>query len=250
VPPFERIVISRFNDVIVLTLDMDSSQRANHYRPAEMPAEKRKDAMKQAKRILRIGVARLPDDSPDTSWLGEYSNQPEGDYSIDRAHDPDCLHNDPTTDFTQTHDWDESQGMCLKCEATDCSEICPEWTCDCNNDGDVYWNRREYRYFNTSGNYKGKPLADIVTYTKQDYARMERLNAGDWYFIGIRACADITIDDTKQSIYSSGLWGIESDSEESYLKEEEANQLAELRTTLYELGFSKRAIATTIKDAV
>jgi hypothetical protein len=29
-------------------------------------------------------------------------------------------------DYTNTHDWDEAQGMCLKCGATDCGEPCPE----------------------------------------------------------------------------------------------------------------------------
>lgn len=106
-----------------------------------MPTEERKDAVKSTKRILKIEVRRMVDESPDTSWLGEYSAKSEGDYSIDRAHDPDCPHNDPTADFTQTHDWDETQGMCRKCSETDCSAICPEYVCDCNNEGDVYWNR-------------------------------------------------------------------------------------------------------------
>lgn len=170
----------------------------------------------------------MVDESPDTSWLGEYSDKAAGDYSIDRAHDPDCPHNDPAADFTQTHDWDETQGVCRKCSETDCSAICPKYMCDCNNGGDVYWNRREYRYFNTSGNYKGEPLVDIVTHTKQDYARMERLNTGDWSFIGIDARAKIVIGGVCQTIASGGLWAIESDSEDSYLKEEEQNQLAEL----------------------
>jgi hypothetical protein len=29
-------------------------------------------------------------------------------------------------DYTNTHDWDEAQGMCLKCGATDCGEPCPD----------------------------------------------------------------------------------------------------------------------------
>ena len=78
---------------------------------------------------------------------------------------------------------------------------------------------------------------------------MESLNEEQWLFIGIRACADVTFSDgVRQSIYSGGLWGIESDSEESYLKEIESEELADLRQTLYELGFSKRAIATAVKE--
>src|SRR5208337_1999358 len=82
-----------------------------------------------------------------------------------------------------------------------------------------------------------------------DFDRMESLNNGDWYFIGIRACADITIGGVRQSIYSGGIWGIESDSDDNYLKETEQEQVSELRTVLHELGFSKRAIATAIKNA-
>ena len=82
-----------------------------------------------------------------------------------------------------------------------------------------------------------------------DYDRMESLNNGQWSFIGIRACADITINQTAQSIYSSVLWGIESDSEEFYLNDVEQEQLSELCATLHDLGFSKRAISTAIKQA-
>ena len=36
------------------------------------------------KKISKITVKRIADDSPDTSWLGEYSNKPNSEYSIDR----------------------------------------------------------------------------------------------------------------------------------------------------------------------
>jgi len=66
-------------------------------------------------------------------------------------------------------------------------------------------------------------------------------------FIGIRAEAKIVIGDTCQTIKSMGLSGIESDSDEDYLKEIEQEELASLRSILYEMGFSKRAIATAVK---
>jgi len=52
-----------------------------------------------------------------------------------------------------------------------------------------------------------------------------------------------------QDVSSGGLWGIESDSDASYLKEIEAEELSELRKQLYAMGFSKRAIATAVKNA-
>jgi hypothetical protein len=79
--------------------------------------------------------------------------------------------------------------------------------------------------------------------------RLRQYRADGFNFIGIRACADVTFaDGVHQSIYSGGLWGIESDSEESNLREVEAEELADLRRTLHEAGFSKRAIAAAIKE--
>lgn len=48
---------------------------------------------KETKRILKVTIKRMADTDPDTSWLGEYSNNPESDYAIDRVgedgyHDP------------------------------------------------------------------------------------------------------------------------------------------------------------------
>lgn len=176
--------------------------------------------MVNAKRILSITVKRLEDDSPDTSWLGEYASRPNGDYSIDRKHSLDCPINNPQ----------ESANIC-----------------NCDESGD--WSHSEYQYFNTSGNYTGEPLTDIVQYTKRDYARMESLNAGNWCFLGIRAQAEIVAGNVCQKITSGGLWGIESDSDESYLKEVESEELSELRGILHEMGFSKRAIAQAVKTA-
>ena len=77
---------------------------------------------------------------------------------------------------------------------------------------------------------------------------MESLNAGNWGFIGIGARAEIVIGETCQTIHSGGLWGIESDSEGTYLQEIEKDELADLRRVLCELGFSKRAIAAAVKE--
>jgi len=42
------------------------------------------------KRIARVTIKRMTDDSPDTSYFGEYSNRAESEYAIDRAHSLDC----------------------------------------------------------------------------------------------------------------------------------------------------------------
>lgn len=81
------------------------------------------------------------------------------------------------------------------------------------------------------------------TYCLQDHERMESLSRGDWLYIAIVAEAEICLDDTIQTITSSGLRGIESDSDADYLAGLENEQLAELRKALRELDFSTRAIS-------
>src|SRR6267142_4913273 len=136
--------------------------------------------------------------------------------------------------------------------------------CDCHG-GDM--GRNELRYFNPSFNYvtKTDDPADGLTpeevrkYVREDYARMERMNRGDWCYIGIRAEAEVVANvqsegkpgkwhGVVQRVTSGGLWGIESDSKRSYIEEEQAGQLAELKTELLAMGFSKRAISIAFKN--
>lgn len=221
--------------------------------------------MNESKRILSIEIKRLDDDSPDTSWLGEYASRPSGEYSIDRKHSLECPINNPqvvdslerihscleqerrhANDLYEHYGTSESQGRYDSLDAAQ-ELIVGLQECNCDESGD--WSHSEYQYFNTSGNYQGEPLADIVQYTKADYERMESLNAGNWGFIGIQAHAEIVIGNVCQKITSGGLWGIESDSDESYFREVESENLVELRGILHDMGFSKRAIAQSVKTA-
>jgi hypothetical protein len=224
---------------------------------------KGKDAMNNKKRIQKIEVKRIFDADPDTSHLGKYSNTPEGDYSIDRKHSLECTVNNPHISevsnklnrvLTYLHKrssevgnnsedpyyWGFADAQDIIGEAQEAAAAC-----NCNESGD--WSHGEMQYFNTSGNYIGEPLADIVQYTKQDYTRMEAYNDNDWGFIGIQARAEIVLDEVCQTITSGGLWGIESDSEDSYFQEVEHEELTSLRGILHTMGFSKRAIATACK---
>lgn len=163
---------------------------------------------------------------------------------------------------------------CEACEEeqpyTDAAEVIYELEknageCDCGEHGDM--GRGEFRYFNPSFNYvtKTDDPADGLTpeevrkYVREDYARMERMNRGDWCYIGIRAEAEVVANvqtegkpgkwhGVVQRVTSGGLWGIESDSERSYIKEEQAGQLSELKTELLAMGFSKRAISIAFKN--
>lgn len=78
--------------------------------------------------------------------------------------------------------------------------------------------------------------------------RLHQYQNGDFAFIGIQAKAEVMVDGICQTITSGGLWGIEDDSDESYLRDVEQEELGALRGQLYQLGFSKRAIATAVKE--
>jgi hypothetical protein len=220
--------------------------------------------MKNGKRIVSITVKNVPDGYPGTSYLGEYSNQSTSPYSIDRKHSEDCQSVTSSDGIEQlerilqyifkqratlTNATEDVPVFAALDDAADIlSDLQDELTeCDCNG-GDM--RRHEYRYFNPSQNYGGCTPAEIRKYVKQDYARMESLNRGDWQYIGIAARAEIVVGMVSQTIRSSGLWGIESDSDQSYIKDVEQEQLDELRDQLIALGFSRRAIATAMKSVL
>lgn len=90
---------------------------------------------------------------------------------------------------------------------------------------------RTFQYFNPAN----------PEYAEQEYKRMMEFERCEVGHIGIKAEATIWLDaggDAKkmQIISSGGLWGIESDSEPSYFKEIEADQIEELRGYLEQLN--------------
>jgi hypothetical protein len=111
-----------------------------------------------------------------------------------------------------------------------------------------HWKHGEYRYF-VPAVAKGQINYDSTLsdeerekYANQDHERMESLEDGKWYMLGVQAVCRLKIsyDGGKnwhlQDIHSGGLWGIESDSEESYIKEQEDEQLDELKRLVVTLG--------------
>jgi hypothetical protein len=224
------------------------------------------DAMTKriSKRIEQVTLKRMTDDSPDTSYLGEYSDRAKTDYAIDRAHADDCPsleHNHADTvealehvlqylDSQRTTEGDNPDSIYWEPLddaiglIADTQSEAQECTC---SGGDM--ERGEYRYFNGCvENYKGESPADIRQHIRQDYERMESLHRGDWVYIGLRAEAQVVVDGMVQEITSGGLWGIESDSGREYLAEVETEELASLRQQLRALGFGTRAISTAFKN--
>ena len=109
----------------------------------------------------------------------------------------------------------------------------------------------EYHYGKNGSNWEHVSEEDIqkisnqygsiwnacVAYTKQDKERLDAYNRGVWEMIGIRAVATIHIpvsDDTVkiQTIDSGGLFGIESDSGDSYMQDIGRDQIAEVKNHL------------------
>jgi hypothetical protein len=152
-------------------------------------------------------------------------------------------------DAEELSDHDQNLQRVLWLAAGDISE---RDGCDCGERGDA--GHGEFRYFNGCvENYKGESPEDIRKYVRQDYERMERLQHGDWCYIGIRAEAEILVPSGSasvvQEITSGGLWGVESDSDREYLAEIEAEELSSLREQLQAVGFSKRAVSAAVKNA-
>lgn len=231
--------------------------------------------MATSKRILSITIKRINDDSPDTSWLGEYSGSKSSEFSIDRKHTAECatVTGEVASEAIQRvmdylfeerrkvkGNYDEDSAEGIRFYAVDSaldllSEKQDEASeCDCDESGDL--SRGEYRYFNPSFNYvdskgnlvDGNTAEEVRKYVAQDYARMESLNAGNWSFIGIQAVAKIEIDGVRQTLTSAGLFGFESDSDDSEFKSTAEEEVHQLRSILTGAGFSKRAIATAVKD--
>jgi len=108
------------------------------------------------------------------------------------------------------------------------------------------WNRGEYRYF-----YPANPPESKMTSREkhiawdgceQDFERMERYERGDWTLIEIGAVARIEIRDVIEKVTSGYVGGIESDSEDDYIRSIKLEQLEELKSILKEIGFTTEEI--------
>jgi len=229
-------------------------------------------AKRNPNRILSVTVKRILDTDPDLSYLGEYTNKVESDYTIDRRHTREC-------NAQNGQDFQEAESMLSRvvsrledgrtvCEEPihttgDCESCKQEWAeqesvdlvqdiqdnlaeCDC---GGQFIDRNSFKYFKPNHeNYDGLTEEEIRTYCWQDFERMESYENQNWYCLGIRAEAEIAVDQHSQTITSGGIWGTESDSDDDYLASLETDELADLRGQLRALGFSTRAITKAFQD--
>jgi len=96
--------------------------------------------------------------------------------------------------------------------------------------------------------YKDCTEAEQILYKQQDKERLESLQNGEWSLIGIQAEAEIRINGIYETITSPGLWGIESDSEESYFDEVYIEEKEELSSMLRTLGFTDKQLLETVQN--
>lgn len=196
--------------------------------------------------IEKVWIERQIDEQPDTSFLGEYTNK-RSDWVIcrhcgefiaiaekpnERAEEIENELSDLEDDTNCEADSREAKEKIaeLKKELTGLElHECPH-------------TNREFNFFQPYAGGEPEGTEDYQKYGKRDFERMESLNNGNWYFIGIIAKAEIlTTNGTVQVVSSGGLWGIESDSG-NYLDEVGKEKLENLRPELTDLGFGKRAI--------
>lgn len=114
-------------------------------------------------------------------------------------------------------------------------------------------NNRTFNWFNPQ-NVEGDTPRNLRKYAKQDYERMMAYENGHWHMMMVKAEAEIATSEKGNSwlinkVSSGGLWGLESDSDESYFKEVEDEQMAELKDLLLELGFTAEDIAKAPKES-
>jgi hypothetical protein len=192
--------------------------------------------------IEKVWIERQIDESPDTSFLGEYTDKKDdwvicchcGEF-VAIAEKNQARHDELEDEIyllhnTEKNEEEEKQLAVYRAEleALDLHE-CPN-------------SRREYNYFKPYAGCEEEGSENYQKYGKQDFLRMEGLNSGSWYFMGIIAKAEIvTENDTIQVIRSGGLWGVESNSGD-YLEQVGKDELNNLRLELESLGFGKRAI--------
>lgn len=77
---------------------------------------------------------------------------------------------------------------------------------------------------------------ELRKYARLDRLRLRAYQRGDWHCLGLAAKARLRSPAGTTWNDSSGLWGIESDSEPTYFDQVWDDELTELRETLLAMG--------------
>ena len=181
------------------------------------------------KKIGRVKIIHTVDVNPDTSFIGEYTD-------------------------------DIGPGIIIRQYGEFYEKIPTEMERD--TDGTFLCKKEPDLPSRCNGEYLGfKPYAcgekvgtkNFYKYGMEDYRRMEALNDGEFNFLGIGAEAEVLNSTNEKewlinTLASGCLYGIESDAGEKYHKEVEQEQLGELEKILKEYGFSDEEIKEAFKN--
>jgi len=182
-------------------------------------------------KIESITIEHMPDETPDFSTLGEYTDnlepgviiRREGEFYekvTDTAHCDDC-----SKDFEIT--WE--------------TYACPECGGYLHVDHDMPVKGRTFRGFKPYAGGEEVGTKEYYTYGMRDFERMEAYNSQQWSYMGIQAKAVISYEIGQghrrlETLTSGGLWGIESDAGDEYITEVETEQLEDLKGHLEAFG--------------
>ncbi len=218
-------------------------------------------------KISKVWIEHKIDESPDTSWLGEYTNEPSG-WHVDRkagqllASNGDILAADVPGDY--------SRGEYQYISGFQHTGSLKSWASQTEKSIASAWLRIRYQangreqglrgnlfqHFGVVGwqnaNTRAEKVRCIdVVYCCLEALRLHRLERNDWCFLGIIAKAEIISPaGIIQTVRSGGLWGVESDSDKSYLNDVEKEELHSLRAELETMGdgFGVRSMDYAFKN--
>ena len=87
-------------------------------------------------------------------------------------------------------------------------------------------------------------------YKDQDEARRKEYEDSDFSFVGVRAEAEVVVENVIQTITSGGLWGIESDSGEGYIEDVALEEYDNLREILKAIGVSTAQVPVGDREMI
>jgi len=87
-------------------------------------------------------------------------------------------------------------------------------------------------------------------YKDQDEDRRQQYERGDFSFVGVRAEAEVVVEGVLQTLTSGGLWGIESDSGDSYIEDVALEEYDALREILKAVGVSTSQVPVGTREMI
>jgi hypothetical protein len=215
--------------------------------------------MKATLRIGKVCFVKEVDDSPDLSWLGEFTDKEGDGWVVDRRRGEyvrvleeaarvvcfkDAADAEDVNDTTD----DPEQVTCSECRASlDLPPVEME-PYERPNRG------RESRYFRPYAGGEPAGTDHYRTNGLQDWKRMEEYERGDWcsLFVQARAEVEVKIADRDfgviQTVRSGGVGGCESDADASDFEGWKTDELADLREQLLALGLLEEEIARAFEN--